>query len=490
MASPLRRIAIDLTPLQPGEAIGETKPFALSLIRAMAENRPQTSFTWLSLQRTEEELLRLAMPNVSVCCTDKVQGGARAWVDRLLSAFGRTAPPAGDVMFCPFTAPYRAWGGVPVVSLIHDLSSRAYPEFFDESDRAQLDGETDAAVRRATRLVVRTEFLRGEVIKCLRAPAENVAVVPDGIPGRLGSPDPHKVPLGLAPGSYYLYPEDYWPHKNHKMLLVAAARLRDLKLVLAGAPGARADEIGRAIQLMRLGDRVVQAGSLTHEERLALLGSARAVIFPSLYEGAAPSVLRAMELGVPVLCSDRTALPEIAGAAALLFDPRNPDTVAGAVRRFEEEPGLAEELSRRGRAKAAEFGDMGKMAARYFAELESALAAGAIRQGKLDGVWGDRWTDSRFKIKFAAESAHRELELDVLAPSCLPHDEITVRWGREVMTLPRGAQKKLQMTLPSNAKEIEFRVSPVFVQPAPETRRLGCQVLGCRVLGETPAELV
>jgi glycosyltransferase involved in cell wall biosynthesis len=76
-------------------------------------------------------------------------------------------------------------------------------------------------------------------------------------------------------------------------------------------------------------------------------------------------VLEAMAAGIPVLCANATSLPEVAGDAALLFDPRDPGAIAGTIERLESEPGLAEDLVRRGHARRATFGTPRDMAGRY-----------------------------------------------------------------------------------------------------------------------------
>lgn len=369
-----RHIVIDLTPLQPGGVNGGAKPLTLTLIRTMARLRPRTRFTWLTLDRTFQELRDLATPNVAVHCTNVPPGGLKGLLVRCLRAFGISAEPAGDLLFCPFTAPFFA-GKAPIVSIIYDLQYRAYPDFFSADDRAQREEHARTAVRKAVRLVVSSSFVRDEALKYLDASPAQVTVIPHTVHHRFGTPDRTRIPLGLAPRSYFVYPANYWPHKNHKMLLVALSRLPEAKLILTGQPGEDADEIASAIAGMGLSGSVIQAGFLRDDEFAALLGFARALVFPSLYEGFGMPVLEAMQLGVPVLCSNTTCLPEVTGDGALLFDPRRPDDIHAALKRFLAEPDLAFDLTQRGLRRASEFGNDESMAERYFAVFDEAVSA-------------------------------------------------------------------------------------------------------------------
>jgi glycosyltransferase involved in cell wall biosynthesis len=180
-----------------------------------------------------------------------------------------------------------------------------------------------------------------------------------------------------------LYPANPWPHKNHRVLIEAfaqflgRARDSDLALVCTGAPGSAADELVELAQRLIPEGRFAFAGYLPEHEFAALLQRCRALIVPSLYEGFGLPVLEAMACDRPVLCSNTTSLPEVAGDAAILFDPRDPLAVAEAIQRLETEPGLDAALVQRGRARLAAFGSAREMAAKYLAAFDDVVAARA-----------------------------------------------------------------------------------------------------------------
>jgi glycosyltransferase involved in cell wall biosynthesis len=148
------------------------------------------------------------------------------------------------------------------------------------------------------------------------------------------------------------------PHKNLKRLLEGLALIpRDRRPVLVLAGHATPYERDLRTHAARLGldEDVRFVGWVPNEELEGLYRASTCFVFPSLYEGFGLPVLEAMARGVPVACSDRGALVEVAGQAAILFDPEQPQAIAAAIERLLGDPGERERLSRAGRANAARF---------------------------------------------------------------------------------------------------------------------------------------
>jgi len=144
-----------------------------------------------------------------------------------------------------------------------------------------------------------------------------------------------------------------------------------LQLVLAGQKGWLTADILAEVDRMRLGDRVVLTGFVPDSDLAALLSGAQAFLFPSLYEGFGLPILEAMACGIPVVCSNSSSLPEVAGEAALLVDPMDIDALAAAMQRVLVDEGLRQELVQRGFAQISAF-SWRRCAAEALAVLEAA----------------------------------------------------------------------------------------------------------------------
>jgi glycosyltransferase involved in cell wall biosynthesis len=197
-------------------------------------------------------------------------------------------------------------------------------------------------------------------VRHLRTPRGKVDVVAQGVSARPAvEPTPAadlRARRGLGDGPVLLSVSAKRPHKNLVRLLDAIAQLpaeRRPSLVLPGYPTPHEAEL-RA-RAAHLGLQVAFPAWVPDADLEGLYALAAAFVFPSLAEGFGLPVLEAMARGVPVACSDRSSLPEVAGDAALLFDPTDPAAITRAIERLLGDAELAAELARRGRLRAARF---------------------------------------------------------------------------------------------------------------------------------------
>jgi glycosyltransferase involved in cell wall biosynthesis len=167
------------------------------------------------------------------------------------------------------------------------------------------------------------------------------------------------------------------PHKNLPRLLRAIAAIpaeRRPALVIPGYPTPHEAELRALAGELGIGGQVAFPAWVSAEDLEGLYALAACFVFPSLYEGFGLPVLEAMRRGVPVATSDRSSLPEVAGDAALYFDPTDVDAIRGAVERLLGEPRTAERLVAAGRERAAAF-TWERTAALTLASYERALAS-------------------------------------------------------------------------------------------------------------------
>jgi len=145
------------------------------------------------------------------------------------------------------------------------------------------------------------------------------------------------------------------PYKNLAVLIRALVALEEAVLVLPGAPTAHEQELRALALALGVADRVRHLGWVEDRELDGLYAVASCLALPSRSEGFGLPVLEAMRRGVPVACADRSALPEVAGDAALLFDPDDQDGVTAALRTLLHDRPHAEELVRRGHERVRSF---------------------------------------------------------------------------------------------------------------------------------------
>lgn len=228
--------------------------------------------------------------------------------------------------------------GFPGVLTINDLQHLHYPQFFSEAEYEERERLYRESAERAAHVICISEFTRQHVHRQYGIPLEKMSAVWN-IPSRnVWHPlkESTKVAMlermGLK-GQFFFYPAHCWPHKNHERLVEAFHRITselpgDLKLVMTGNPF---PEDHPAVALIRdydLSSRVMHLGYRSPLEMRALFQGCLALVFPSLFEGFGMPVAEAMIAGKPVLCSNVTSLPELAGNAALTFDPNKVEEIA------------------------------------------------------------------------------------------------------------------------------------------------------------------
>ncbi|KHK04541.1 glycosyltransferase [Desulfovibrio sp. TomC] len=457
-------VLVDLTPVLPGGDNGGAKLMTILLLGALRQMRPDWRFVCLTSDAAHDELAHLDAPNVT---------RARASGLGRLRGLSHWQGVPVDLLFCPFTMPYFHHPAVPVVSVVYDLQYAAYPQFFSPEDEAGRERTFLTAARVAERLVCISEFTRQSVLAQGQVPPGRTAAVHISLPRRLVRTAPEAVyatrtRLGLGQADYLLFPANYWPHKNHRMLLTAfglfaASRPEnDCKLVLTGSDTGLRAELGQAAQRLGLADRVVFAGYVSDAELSALLTGARALLFPSLYEGFGMPLVEAMAVGTPILCSNVTSLPEVGGEAALYFDPRRPDDMAAAMARLWDEPGLAEALVARGFERLAAIGGPADMARKYLAVFEEVLARPVSQSTAVRGLFPDGWCGGRLFVAFGPAAQRQWLRTRFSLPAKAPSGRVVVTTlvnGRAVgqpVTLTPGRSVSLDPDLPPTGGCVEF----------------------------------
>ena len=272
-----------------------------------------------------------------------------------------------DLLFAPnfVPPPTRARR---LVLTVHDLAFKLFPETAPQSTRWWL-ARLDRAIASASRVIAVSEATRKDLIDLYGVAEDRVAVVPHGVDHDLFRPSPPgdvvRVRQGFGiDGPYLLSLGGIEPRKNLPRLIEAFSRLPadlDPMLVVAGGeaewnpegPNLLRSALSAAPENVRR--RIVLTGYVSEQDKVALIGGAESLVYPSLYEGFGLPVAEAMACGTPVITSNVSAHPEVAGGAALLVDPTDTGAIALAIERLLRDDDLKERLRTAGILRAAEF---------------------------------------------------------------------------------------------------------------------------------------
>lgn len=270
-----------------------------------------------------------------------------------------------DLWIFPAQDTYGFQMPVPALAAIHDLMHRYEPQFPEVSARGMhriREWSSRNTCVWARGVLVDSETGKQQVVESYGVQPDRVHILPYVAPAYLNgrtAPDGFMQRYRL-PEKYLFYPAHFWEHKNHQRLITAIARLKpdlaDLKLVLTGSPK---NGYGAAMTLVRslgLQEDIRVLGYVPDRDMPELYRRARALVMPTFFGPTNIPPLEAFAAGCPAAVSNVYGMPEQVGDAALLFDPRSVDDIAGCIRRLWLDDSLCAELARRGRARASAWG--------------------------------------------------------------------------------------------------------------------------------------
>jgi GT2 family glycosyltransferase/glycosyltransferase involved in cell wall biosynthesis len=352
--APPVRVAVDLMRMEPGGGHGGIKPFVYEFIGHLQRH-----------SRHNFDFYFIAGPGLRAEIEPRLRRRDR-WI-------GPVEAPAladldVDVLYAPFGYSELAPAGLPVVSVVVDLLHRDLPETLPPAEVSYREECFQRMVGQSLFFQCDSRHVMTRLAGAYSVPPHRMFHTYIAIQGRA-------VPAGGAdprpPGSYFLYPSNFWPHKNHEILLLAYRAYRERvgdgawSLVCTGFPDERMEKLRRLAATLGVDPWVDFPGYLGEAALARVRSQAGALVFPSLHEGFGIPLLEAMNDGIPVLCSDATALPEIGGDACLYFDARKPVDLAECLRRVSSDPQLRIGLVEKGRLRAALFSldrEAGKLA--------------------------------------------------------------------------------------------------------------------------------
>ncbi len=353
------RIGIDISRIATANRTG-TEHYTYELLAGMARLDRANSYTLYC------NAIPAALPPLEPNFTLRPIPMPRLWTHTRLSAEVALHPP--DVVFIPahVVPPGALFRNTRVVVTIHDMGYIRFPAAHTRAQRLYLRLSTAWSTWAADRIIAISGATRADLVQLLRVPAHKISVIHHGVARRfqpvsdwsallatlarygLVGPDGQPIP-------YFFYVGTLQPRKNLIRLIDALAQVQGPHLVIAGKTGWLAEGIQQHAEQLGIAKRVHFSGYVADTDLPALLSGALAFTLPSLYEGFGMPVLEAMACGAAVLASNTSAIPEVAGDAALLVDPLDTAAIANGLMLLAGNPQLRQELRERGLKRAAHF---------------------------------------------------------------------------------------------------------------------------------------
>jgi glycosyltransferase involved in cell wall biosynthesis len=252
------------------------------------------------------------------------------------------------------------------VVTIHDCIHLMFPQYLpNRAAYAYARGAMWSAARRSDRILTVSEASKRDILHFFNVPPDKISVVYNAIDESIWEePAPEDIERVRErfqlDQRFVLYAGTIKPHKNLVRLIEAFAELRkgefeELKLLIIGDEISKLPALRRAVHSQKLHKHVRFLGFLPDETLAALYRLASVFVFPSLYEGFGLPPLEAMASGTPVVTSNISSLPEIAGDAAVLVDPYDVGSIVEGMRRVLSDPTLANEMRLKGLIRARDF---------------------------------------------------------------------------------------------------------------------------------------
>lgn len=352
------RVGVDLLYLIPGET-GGRETYARELLPALLDLAPELELVAFVNRDCGPQLARELGAGVRAVVLPVSARSRAQWALGELALVSVAASRARVELLHSMANFAPAWGRFRRVVTIHDLQYRAVPELLSPPVRAATGALVSLAAHRADRIIAVSAAGGQEIVAGLDIDRERIDVVPNGVrpPPRPPDTGPLRKRLELGQRRVALTVASHLPHKNLPTLIDALARIdAPVRPVLVIAGHGTDDETLRSkASAADVSGDLRLLGSCTPEKLESLYALADCLVLASLHEGFGLPVVEAMARSLPVSCSDIPALREVAGEAALYFDPREPREIAVKLSELLADGALARHLAERGLARAAQF---------------------------------------------------------------------------------------------------------------------------------------
>ncbi len=359
------RIALIGNGFAPGKT-GGTETYFRNLVDALQQEDHDSRYTVFVEEQFLGEFTPSANLDVRVLPVPTTVARVGAKISGKLRPGGHPANPQAvkaieqggyDLVHFPLQVMHPWRLRIPKVLTFMDMQHEFFPENFSERTLIGRSETYRPSAMLADHVIAISDYTKNTLEVRYGLPADKVTTVyipyDDQLFRRVGG----RADLEL-PEKFFFYPAGSWRHKNHARLLRALAIVRerhpDLALVLTGVSGEDA-AIDSVVAELGLGKHVVRLGYAQRDVMPHIYSAAIGLVFPSLFEGFGIPLCEAMACGCPIAASTATSIPEVAGDAAIYFDPMDPMSIATSMLSLIEQPDLAKRLAEAGLKRAPRF---------------------------------------------------------------------------------------------------------------------------------------
>lgn len=245
----------------------------------------------------------------------------------------------------------------PSIVTFHDIQDSYLRNNFTKEELIVRKYNNIQAINNTNHIIAISEFTKRCLIEKYKLKDKDITVVHHGIEDIFYNIN--KKNYTTRYGHYFYYPAATWPHKNHMRLLKAfknlSEEITDINLVFSGAAKQEDNNIRTYIKENNLDKKVYLLNHVPYKELPGIYASAYALVFPSLFEGFGIPMVEAMSVGCPVIASKTTSIPEVAGNAALYFDPTSTEDIAEKMKMIVRDNTRREQLILNGYKQANKF---------------------------------------------------------------------------------------------------------------------------------------
>lgn len=361
---PMPSIGIDYTPAyEQGGGIGR---LVRDLAAALARLDTETDYRMFIAGASASRLPRPLAPNFRWKATSiSPKWFARIWHRARLPLPVETFTGKVDLFHATDFVLPPTYPATKTILTVHDLSFVRVPDAASPALKRYLDEVVPRSVSKAEHIIADSQATKDDLVSLYAVKEEKVTVLLSGIDSRyapeksLNSILTIRTKYKIEKSPYLFTIGTIQPRKNFSRVIQALKLLRDsgydLDLVIAGGKGWLEDEMYKTLDATKLHEHVHLIGFAAEEDLPALYTGAEAVVFPSLYEGFGFPVLEGMACGTPVITSNVSSLPEVAGKAAIMVNPYEVEAIADAIRRVLDDSALKASMIEKGFAQAAKF---------------------------------------------------------------------------------------------------------------------------------------